>query len=45
MTKRRPGFLRLFVTGFLLGTAGLVGVQVAQAGPDAVIPAAYAAAR
>jgi hypothetical protein len=45
MTKRRPGFFRLFVTGFVLGTAGLVGVQVAQASPESVIPAAHASPR
>jgi demethoxyubiquinone hydroxylase (CLK1/Coq7/Cat5 family) len=47
MTKdhKRPSFLRLFVGGFTLGAAALVGVQVAQAGPDAIIPAAHAITR
>jgi hypothetical protein len=41
MTKRRPGFFRLFLTGFVLGSIGLVGSQVAQA----EVPAAHAGAR
>ena len=45
MTKRRPGFIRLFLTGFVLGSVGLVGSQVAQAGPLTEVPAAHIAAR
>ena len=44
MTKR-PGFIRLFATGFALGAAGLVGVQAAQNGPQSVIATAQAATR
>lgn len=30
MTNTRPGFFRLFLSGFALGAIALVGVQVAQ---------------
>ena len=41
----KPSFLRNFVGGFALGAALLVGVQVAQAGPESIIPAAQASTR
>ncbi|MFV0624169.1 hypothetical protein ACBY01_09190 [Sphingomonas sp. ac-8] len=30
MTHTRPGFFRLFLSGFALGAIALVGVQIAQ---------------
>jgi len=41
----KPSFLRNFAGGFTLGAALLVGVQVVQAGPESIVPAAHASTR
>lgn len=41
MTHRKPRFVRYFVLGFVAGTAGLIGTQVAHA--DQPMPALIAA--
>jgi len=45
MTKAKPSFVRLFLSGFTLGAVALVSVQVAQADASGVVPAAHAATR
>lgn len=43
--RTKPGFVSLFLGGFAIGAAGLLGVQAAQADRPGVIPSAYAATR
>lgn len=45
MTKTKPSFVRLFLSGFTLGAVALVSVQLAQADNAGVVPAARAASR
>ncbi len=42
MTQTRPGFLRHFVSGFALGAAALVTVQVAAPGDAKTVHSAPA---
>ena len=45
ISKAKPSFTRLFLSGFALGAVALVSTQVAHADDASVTPAAYAATR
>ena len=41
----KPGFLKLFASGFVLGAVALVGFQTANAEAAAMVPSIEAASR
>jgi hypothetical protein len=43
--RTKPGFVSLFLGGFAIGAAGLLGVQAVQADQPGIIPSAHAATR